>query len=60
MHLVLDRSKKLPRFFGARVIINAESINFQNLAIEDFFRGTDVANSGKQFIEIIASPSILQ
>ena len=60
VHLVLDCLEELLCGFCPRVIIYAEGIDFQNLAVEDFFRGADVPDTCQKFIEVVAAASPLQ
>ena len=60
MHLILDCLEELLRGFRPRVIVYAEGVDFQNLAVEDFFRGADVPDACKEFIKIVAATSPLQ
>ena len=60
VHLVLDCLEELLRGFCSRVIVYAECIDFQNLAIEYLFRGADVPNACQEFVKVIASAGALQ
>jgi hypothetical protein len=50
VHLVLDCFEEVLRGFGPGVIIDAEGINFQYLAVEDLLRGADVTDTSKEFV----------
>ena len=60
VHLVLDCLEELLRGFCSRVIVYAECIDFQNLAIEYLFRGADVPDACQEFVKVIASAGALQ
>ena len=60
MHLILNRLKELLRHLHPWVIVDAEGINLQNLAIEHLFRRTDVTDASQQFIEVVSAASPLQ
>ena len=47
VHFVLHRLEALLGDEGARVIVDAEGINLQNLAIEHFIRTAYVAHAGQ-------------
>ena len=60
MHLVLDCLEELLCGFCPRVIVYAEGIDFQNLAVEDFFRGADVPDACQEFIKVVAAAGSFQ
>ena len=60
VHLVLDGFEEVLRGFGPGVIIDAEGIYFQYLAVEDLLRGADVTDTSKEFVEIIATACSLE
>ena len=60
MHLVLDSLKELLRGFCPWVIVYAEGINLQNLAVEDLFRGADVPDTCQEFIKVVAATCAFQ
>ena len=60
VHLILNCLEELLGDRGARVIVYAESINLQHLAIEHLLRTADVSDSGQQFIEIIPLSGVFE
>ena len=60
MHFVLNLLEKQNRTFSLWIIINAGRINLQHLSPEHLFRRSDIPDSGKQLIKVVAAAEIFQ
>ena len=60
VHLVLDHGEELLRGLRARIVIHAGCVDIEHLPPEHPLRGTDIADAGEEFVEVVAAAGLLQ
>ena len=55
VNLVLNDPKELPRHFGISVVIDARAVNVGDLLIKEPLAGANIADPGKQFVEVVGA-----